>query len=60
MKELDSRTKYTSILDPKISTVIEGLQYIETIIGGEEDAEAVQNERLEALETSSKELLTSL
>ena len=60
MKELDSRTKYTSILDPKISTVIEGLQYIETIIGGEEDAETVQNERLEALETSSKELLTSL
>jgi hypothetical protein len=41
MKELDSRTKYTSILDPKISTVIEGLQYIETIIGGEEDAETV-------------------
>lgn len=60
MNELDSRTKYKSILDPKIDTVVKGIQYLETIIGGEEDAEAVQNERLTALETSSKELLTSL
>lgn len=60
MNELDSRTKYKSILDPKIDTVVKGIQYLETIIGGEEDAEAVQNERLGALETSSKELLTSL
>jgi len=60
MKELDSRTKYTSILDPKISTVIEGLQYIETIIGGEEDAEEAQNKRLDDLEKSASDLLQSL
>ena len=35
MKELDSRTKYISELTGFEKTVIEGITYLETVIGGE-------------------------
>ena len=60
MGELDSRTKYTSKIDGFYKTVIEGIQYLETIVGGEQEGEEEQNDRLTALEQSSKELEESL
>ena len=60
MGELDSRTKYTSKIDGFYKTVIEGIQYLETVVGGEQEGEEEQNNRLTALEQSSKELGDSL
>ena len=60
MGELDSRTKYISDLDGFQKTIIEGVKYLETIVGGEQEAEAKQDKRLTDLETSTKELSDSL
>lgn len=60
MGELDSRTKYISELDGYQRTIIQGIQYLESVVGGEQEGEEEQNERLKALETSSSQLLTSL
>lgn len=60
MEELDSRTKYTSKIDGFYKTVIEGIEYLETVVGGEQEGEEEQNDRLTALEQSSKELRDSL
>ena len=60
MGELDSRTKYTSKIDGFYKTVIEGIEYLETVVGGEQEGEKEQNDRLTALEQSSKELGDSL
>ena len=60
MKELDSRTKYISELDGFQRTVIQGLQYLESVVGGEEAGEEEQNDRLTLLETASKDLSESL
>ena len=60
MGELDSRTKYTSKIDGFYKTVIEGIEYLETVVGGEQEGEEEQNDRLTALEQSSKELGNSL
>lgn len=60
MEELDSRTKYTSKIDGFYKTVIEGIEYLETVVGGEQEGEEEQNDRLTALEQSSKELGDSL
>lgn len=60
MKELDSRTVYISKIDSFNKTIIEGVQYLETVVGGEQEAEAEQNQRLEDLETASQELVTEL
>lgn len=60
MEELDSRTKYTSKIDGFYKTVIEGIEYLETVVGGEQEGEEEQNNRLTALEQSSKELGDSL
>ena len=60
MGELDSRTKYISELDGFQKTLIEGVTYLETVVGGEQEAEAKQDERLTNLETSAKELSDSL
>lgn len=60
MGELDSRTKYTSKIDGFYKTVIEGIEYLETVVGGEQESEEEQNDRLTALEQSSKELGDSL
>lgn len=60
MEELDSRTKYTSKIDGFYKTVIEGIEYLETVVGGEQEGEEEQNDRLTALEQSSKKLEDSL
>lgn len=60
MEELDSRTKYISKIDGFYKTVIEGIEYLETVVGGEQEGEEEQNNRLTALEQSSKELEDSL
>jgi hypothetical protein len=49
MQELDSRTKYTTQVGEfkdKVISIIEGIQYLETIVGGEQEGEDEQNERL--------------
>ena len=60
IEELDSRTKYTSKIDGFYKTVVEGIQYLETIVGGEQEGEEEQNNKLAALEQTSKELKESL
>ena len=60
MQELDTRTKYTSQLDGLSKTVADGIRYLESIIGSEEDVETEQNSKIEALETSAAELQTSI
>ena len=60
MQELDSRTKYISEIDGFQKTLADGLKYLETVIGSEEEKESIQDERLSALETSSEGLLKSL
>ena len=59
-KELDSRTKYVSQLDGFTKNITEGIQYLETIVGGEQEGEEEQNKRLTTLETASKELSDKL
>ena len=60
MQELDARTKYISEIDGFQKTVIEGIKYLETVIGTEQDGEDKQDERLTALETTAETLSTSL
>ena len=63
MNELDTRTKYTSqvgAFKDKIISVIEGIQYLETIIGGEQKGEDEQNNRLLALENTFSTLNSEL
>lgn len=60
MQELDSRTKYISEIDGFQKTLADGLRYLETVIGSEEEKESIQDERLSVLETSTESLLTSL
>ena len=60
MQELDTRTKYISEIDGFQKSVIEGLKYLETIIGSEVDDETEQNNRLEVLEYSLQNLNKSL
>ena len=60
MQELDSRTTYISKIDNYQKTLAEGLQYLESVIGGEQDAESEQNGRLELLEQHTNTLQTSL
>jgi predicted nucleic acid-binding Zn-ribbon protein len=60
MQELDTRTKYISEIDGFQKSVIEGLKYLETIIGSEVDDETEQNDRLEVLEYALQNLNKSL
>ena len=60
MQELDSRTKYVSEIDGFQKTLIEGVKYLETVIGGEQDAETEQDERIAKLEEATSTLNTSL
>ena len=60
MKELDSRTEYVSKIDGFTKTLAQGIHYLEEIVGGELDAESVQDERLEKLETAAEDLNTTL
>lgn len=60
MQELDSRTKYVSEIDGFQKTLIEGVKYLESVIGGEQDAETEQDERIAKLEEATSILNTSL
>lgn len=60
MAELDSRTKYISKIDGFQKSVIEGINYLETVVGGEQEGEEEQNNRLTSLEKASQELSNSL
>ena len=60
MGELDSRTKYISSIDGFTKTVIDGILYLESVVGGEQEGEEEQNERLTNLEAASKELSDKL
>ena len=60
MKELDSRTKYVSAIDGFQKSLLEGIQYLETVVGGEQEGEEEQNSRLEALETLTSETVVDL
>lgn len=60
MQELDSRTKYISELDNFEKTVVQGIKYLESVIGKEEETEEQQNTRLTTLETESQELTQSI
>ena len=60
MQELDSRTKYVSEIDGFQKTLSEGIKYLESVIGGEQDVETEQNERITKLEEASVLLNNSL
>lgn len=60
MQEFDARTNYISQLDGLSKTVADGIRYLESIIGSEEDVETEQNSKIEALETSFQDLQTSI
>ena len=60
MGELDSRTKYISAIDGFTKTIIDGVLYLESVVGGEQEGEEEQNERLTNLEATSKELSDKL
>ena len=60
MDELDSRTKYISELDGFQKSLIDGIKYLESVIGGEEQDEEKQNTRLSSLETTTSNLTKDL
>lgn len=63
MQELDSRTTYITQIGEfkdKVISIIEGIQYLETIIKGEQEGEDKQNERLTELENKFKQLADGL
>ena len=63
MDELDSRTKYTTKVGEfqgKVISLIDGISYLETIVGGEQEGEEEQNQRLTDLETLADELVVDL
>ena len=60
MQELDSRTTYISSIDGYQKNLIEGLQYLESVIGKDLEAEEVQNNRLSVLENSVKSAYSEL
>ena len=60
MDELDARTKYISEIDGFQKTVIESIAYLESVVGGEQEGEEEQNQRLTDLETLTDELVIDL
>ena len=63
INELNARTTYvTKVGDFKNSviSIIDGIKYLETIVGGEQEGEEEQNQRLTDLETLTGELVTDL
>ena len=60
MQELDSRTKYVSEIDGFQKSIIDGIKHLETVIGGEEEGEEEQNNRLTELETLTKKTVANL
>lgn len=60
MKELDSRTKYISDIDGFQKSLVDGIRYLEGVIGGEEEGEKEQNDRLQALEELTNDISNDL
>lgn len=60
MNELDSRTKYTSQIDNYTKSIIEGVQFLESVIGSDLEAEEQQNTRIKTLEDSTNALVDDL
>ena len=63
MQELDSRTTYTTKVGKfkdTVISIIEGIQYLETVVGSEQEGEKDQNDRLSALEESATTLKGTL
>lgn len=63
IQELDARTTYTSQIENfkgKVITLIEGIKYLETVVGNEQGVENEQNTRLENLEKASEALAKDL
>lgn len=60
MDELKARTDYISKIDGKTKALSDGIHFLEEIVGGELDAEAVQDGRLDELETNVNALKIAL
>lgn len=60
MDELDARTKYISEIDGFQKTVIEGIKWLEGVVGGEQDAETEQDNRIQGLEDTTADLILDL
>ena len=63
INELNARTTYVTQIGDfknKVISVVDGIKYLETIVGGEQEGEDGQNQRLTALETLTGELVTDL
>ena len=60
MQELDSRTKYISVIDGFQKSLIDGIKYLESVVGGEQEGEEEQNDRLDKLETLTETLESDL
>ena len=60
IQELDSRTKYVSELDGFQKTIIDGIKYLESVVGGEQEGEDEQNKRINELTEISSELTRNI
>ena len=60
MQELDSRTTYISAIDGFQKSLVEGIKYLESVVGGEEEGEEEQNNRLNTLESLTSDLVSDL
>jgi hypothetical protein len=63
INELNARTTYVTQIGDfqnSVISVVDGIRYLETIVGGEQEGEDGQNQRLTALETLTGELVTDL
>lgn len=60
MQELDSRTTYISAIDGFQKSLVDGIKYLESVVGGEEEGEEEQNNRLNTLESLTSDLVSDL
>lgn len=60
MDELDARTTYISEIDGFQKTLSEGIKWLESVVGGEQDAETEQNNRIQDLEDTTADLVIDL
>lgn len=60
MNELDSRTTYISAIDGFQKSLIDGIKYLESVVGGEQEGEEEQNQRLTDLEILTDDLVVDL
>ena len=60
INELNSRTKYISIIDGFTKNVTDGIKYLESVVYTDLERENEQNNRLTSLEATSSALISSL